>query len=215
MEFAFASALSIPSPASSPPVRRLRLFKPHPRPSLVVLAAFATPVSILSLALALFFFFSFLALSAVPLIQDAELENKKHALLREVQDTQRGLVTTADQRASIQEALVLVSLFFFFSSWFVVNSSWLGGNGCRSRLKPMVLALPSTWRSWMALGAWITAPLLMSSCSSRLPTAFPSCRCGIWFSFCSFDSIGIWLVVQLWAGLCVGWSNFPEVWMPG
>ncbi|XP_024024063.1 probable plastid-lipid-associated protein 10, chloroplastic [Morus notabilis] len=37
-----------------------------------------------------------------------EVENKKHDLLRAIQDTQRGLVTTADQRSSIEEALVTV-----------------------------------------------------------------------------------------------------------
>ncbi|XP_057967585.1 probable plastid-lipid-associated protein 10, chloroplastic [Malania oleifera] len=37
-----------------------------------------------------------------------ELETKKHHLLRVIQDTQRGLVTTADQRSSIEEALVIV-----------------------------------------------------------------------------------------------------------
>lgn len=37
-----------------------------------------------------------------------ELENKKHDLLRIVQDTERGLKTTADQRSSIEEAMVIV-----------------------------------------------------------------------------------------------------------
>ncbi|KAK9093663.1 hypothetical protein Scep_025132 [Stephania cephalantha] len=37
-----------------------------------------------------------------------EVESKKHDLLRTVQDTQRGLVTTADQRSEIEEALVCV-----------------------------------------------------------------------------------------------------------
>ncbi|KAK9145943.1 hypothetical protein Sjap_005846 [Stephania japonica] len=37
-----------------------------------------------------------------------EVESKKHDLLRAVQDTQRGLVTTADQRSEIEEALVCV-----------------------------------------------------------------------------------------------------------
>ncbi|XP_073111865.1 probable plastid-lipid-associated protein 10, chloroplastic [Elaeis guineensis] len=37
-----------------------------------------------------------------------ELENRKYDLLRAVHDTQRGLVTTADQRSSIEEALVRV-----------------------------------------------------------------------------------------------------------
>ncbi|KAK9269753.1 hypothetical protein L1049_001531 [Liquidambar formosana] len=40
--------------------------------------------------------------------QAFELENKKHDLLRAIQDTQRGLVTTTDQRFSIEEALVSV-----------------------------------------------------------------------------------------------------------
>jgi hypothetical protein len=37
---------------------------------------------------------------------DFVLENKKHDLLRAIQDTQRGLVTSTDQRSSIEEALV-------------------------------------------------------------------------------------------------------------
>lgn len=37
---------------------------------------------------------------------DSELENKKHLLLTSVQDTQRGLLTTPDQRSCIEEALV-------------------------------------------------------------------------------------------------------------
>ncbi|KAF6156772.1 hypothetical protein GIB67_033241 [Kingdonia uniflora] len=37
-----------------------------------------------------------------------EVENKKHDLLRAVQDTQRGLLTTPDQRSAIEEALVCV-----------------------------------------------------------------------------------------------------------
>ncbi|KAF3430936.1 hypothetical protein FNV43_RR25666 [Rhamnella rubrinervis] len=39
---------------------------------------------------------------------ECEVENKKHHLLRAIQDTQRGLLTTADQRSSIEEALVCV-----------------------------------------------------------------------------------------------------------
>lgn len=37
-----------------------------------------------------------------------EVENKKHDLLRAIQDTQRGAVTTAHQRSSIEEALISV-----------------------------------------------------------------------------------------------------------
>ncbi|CAL2244668.1 unnamed protein product [Prunus armeniaca] len=39
---------------------------------------------------------------------EVEVESKKHELLRAIQDTQRGLVTTDDQRSSIEEALVSV-----------------------------------------------------------------------------------------------------------
>nr|GMC51599.1 probable plastid-lipid-associated protein 10, chloroplastic isoform X3 [Ipomoea batatas] len=42
---------------------------------------------------------------------EIELENKKYELLRIIQDTQRGLATTADQRSSIEEALVSVEAF--------------------------------------------------------------------------------------------------------
>ncbi|GAB2282375.1 Probable plastid-lipid-associated protein 10, chloroplastic, variant 2 [Dionaea muscipula] len=42
---------------------------------------------------------------------DCELENKKQDLLRAIQDTQRGLNTTADQRLAIEEALVSVEGF--------------------------------------------------------------------------------------------------------
>ncbi|XP_058105178.1 probable plastid-lipid-associated protein 10, chloroplastic isoform X4 [Magnolia sinica] len=38
----------------------------------------------------------------------AELESRKHDLLRAAQETQRGLIATSDQRASIEEALVCV-----------------------------------------------------------------------------------------------------------
>lgn len=39
-------------------------------------------------------------------MSEVEVENKKHDLLRAVQETQRGLVATADQRSVIEEALV-------------------------------------------------------------------------------------------------------------
>ncbi|XP_022770687.1 probable plastid-lipid-associated protein 10, chloroplastic isoform X4 [Durio zibethinus] len=41
-------------------------------------------------------------------VSEVELENRKHDLLLAVQDTQRGLVATADQRSVIEEALVCV-----------------------------------------------------------------------------------------------------------
>ncbi|WVZ25505.1 hypothetical protein V8G54_004049 [Vigna mungo] len=46
--------------------------------------------------------------SSFPPAYDSELETKKHLLLTSVQDTQRGLLTTPDQRSSIEEALVNV-----------------------------------------------------------------------------------------------------------
>ncbi|GMH20851.1 hypothetical protein Nepgr_022693 [Nepenthes gracilis] len=46
-------------------------------------------------------------INAEPAI-DFELENKKHDLLRAVQDTERGFKATAEQRSSIEEALVTV-----------------------------------------------------------------------------------------------------------
>ncbi|XP_052190535.1 probable plastid-lipid-associated protein 10, chloroplastic isoform X2 [Diospyros lotus] len=54
--------------------------------------------------------FPCLAAVAAPPTRDTELdvENRKHRLLNAIQDTQRGLVTTADQRSSIEEALVSV-----------------------------------------------------------------------------------------------------------
>nr|GMC47273.1 probable plastid-lipid-associated protein 10, chloroplastic isoform X3 [Ipomoea batatas] len=42
---------------------------------------------------------------------EIELENRKYELLRIIQDTQRGLAATADQRSSIEEALVSVEAF--------------------------------------------------------------------------------------------------------
>ncbi|XP_021733444.1 probable plastid-lipid-associated protein 10, chloroplastic isoform X2 [Chenopodium quinoa] len=40
-----------------------------------------------------------------------EVENKKHDLLRAIQETERGLKTTPDQRSSIEEALVTVEKY--------------------------------------------------------------------------------------------------------
>ncbi|KAK4267715.1 hypothetical protein QN277_024459 [Acacia crassicarpa] len=54
--------------------------------------------------------FACLAAIATPETQayDIELEDKKHTLLSAIQETQRGLSTTADQRSSIEESLVNV-----------------------------------------------------------------------------------------------------------
>ncbi|XP_065626961.1 probable plastid-lipid-associated protein 10, chloroplastic isoform X2 [Quercus suber] len=51
-----------------------------------------------------------LATAATQTSQASEfmVENKKHDLLRAIQETKRGLVATADQRSSIEEALVSV-----------------------------------------------------------------------------------------------------------
>uniref|UniRef100_A0A803L861 Plastid lipid-associated protein/fibrillin conserved domain-containing protein n=1 Tax=Chenopodium quinoa TaxID=63459 RepID=A0A803L861_CHEQI len=43
--------------------------------------------------------------------QSYEVENKKHDLLRAIQETERGLKTTPDQRSSIEEALVTVEKY--------------------------------------------------------------------------------------------------------
>ncbi|KAF7814649.1 putative plastid-lipid-associated protein 10, chloroplastic [Senna tora] len=57
--------------------------------------------------------FPCLASIATPATQgyDIELENKKHELLCSIQETQRGLSTTADQRSSIEESLVNVEAY--------------------------------------------------------------------------------------------------------
>ena len=57
--------------------------------------------------------FPCLASVATPAAQayDVESENKKHQLLSSVQETQRGLLTTADRRSSIEEALVNVEAY--------------------------------------------------------------------------------------------------------
>ncbi|XP_058105176.1 probable plastid-lipid-associated protein 10, chloroplastic isoform X2 [Magnolia sinica] len=52
--------------------------------------------------------FRCLAQVAVHTNPAAELESRKHDLLRAAQETQRGLIATSDQRASIEEALVCV-----------------------------------------------------------------------------------------------------------
>ncbi|TKY64702.1 plastid-lipid-associated protein 10 [Spatholobus suberectus] len=57
------------------------------------------------------FTFRNFSLPSSALAYDSELENKKHQLLTSVQDTQRGLLTTPDQRFSIEEALVNVEAY--------------------------------------------------------------------------------------------------------
>ncbi|GAB4830383.1 Probable plastid-lipid-associated protein 10, chloroplastic [Ancistrocladus abbreviatus] len=78
---------------------------------------------------------------------DFELENKKHDLLRAVQDTQRGLSATADQRSSIEEAIVTVE-------------------GYDAGVPIDMLQLDGTWRL-----QYTTAPdvLVLFEASERLP----------------------------------------------
>ncbi|XP_027344738.1 probable plastid-lipid-associated protein 10, chloroplastic [Abrus precatorius] len=87
MELAFRSPLNPPSPSPSTATRRpnypVRPFRSTTRK------------------------FSLLSAQAY----DYELENKKHQLLTSVQDTQRGLLVTTDQRCCIEEALVNVEAF--------------------------------------------------------------------------------------------------------
>lgn len=45
-------------------------------------------------------------ITQVVIDNELDLEHKKHDLLRAVQDTQRGLTATSDQRSIIEEALV-------------------------------------------------------------------------------------------------------------
>ncbi|KAL5577845.1 hypothetical protein UlMin_019544 [Ulmus minor] len=78
---------------------------------------------------------------------DFEVENKKYELLNAVQDTQRGLVATPDQRSSIEEALVDVEGY--------------------NRGAPIDLAkLDGTWRL-----QYTSAPdvLVLFEAASRLP----------------------------------------------
>ncbi|CAN0888937.1 hypothetical protein LINGRAHAP2_LOCUS15980 [Linum grandiflorum] len=50
-----------------------------------------------------------LATDTVSRSPEYQIEEKKHDLLRAVQETQRGLVTTPDQRSTIEELLVCLS----------------------------------------------------------------------------------------------------------
>ena len=56
-----------------------------------------------------------------------EVESRKHDLLRAIQDTKRGLETTADQRSSIEEALVcfLSFAFAFMESYRLLHRVFL------------------------------------------------------------------------------------------
>ncbi|KAB1211400.1 putative plastid-lipid-associated protein 10, chloroplastic [Morella rubra] len=78
---------------------------------------------------------------------DLVLENKKQDLLRATQDTQRGLVTTADQRSSIEEALVSVE-------------------GCNMGSPIDLVKLDGTWRL-----QYTSAPdvLVLFEAAARLP----------------------------------------------
>lgn len=55
-----------------------------------------------------------------------DLERRKHQLLTAIQDTQRGLVTSADQRSTIEEALVFFFFFFaFINSAILFSIPWM------------------------------------------------------------------------------------------
>eukprot|EP00262_Sarcandra_glabra_P004024 TRINITY_DN1498_c0_g1_i4.p1 TRINITY_DN1498_c0_g1~~TRINITY_DN1498_c0_g1_i4.p1 ORF type:complete len:275 (-),score=37.92 TRINITY_DN1498_c0_g1_i4:229-1053(-) len=90
MELACPSSLSIPFPSNKQ--------RHRPKPILTVQRATGK---------------TFRCLADVATYSDPaiEVERRKHDLLRAVQDTQRGFVTTADQRSSIEEALVSVERY--------------------------------------------------------------------------------------------------------
>ncbi|KAF8379871.1 hypothetical protein HHK36_027336 [Tetracentron sinense] len=101
-----------------------------------------------------------------------EIESKKHQLLRAIQETQRGLVTTADQRSSIEEALVRFPLCSspFCNSTFVsirLQNKW---QVCVERYDagaPIDLGrLDGTWRL-----QYTSAPdvLILLDSAARLP----------------------------------------------
>lgn len=63
-------------------------------------------------------FFDLLSLCKV---SEYALENKKHDLLRAVQDTRRGLLATVDQRSLIEEALVCSSTHYFSALFHYIS----------------------------------------------------------------------------------------------
>ncbi|XP_061355934.1 probable plastid-lipid-associated protein 10, chloroplastic [Gastrolobium bilobum] len=91
MDLAFRSPLYLPSPSTTTAATTTR------RPNYLVRRLRSTTWK-LSMSM------------TIPSAQayDSVLENKKHQLLNSLQDTQRGLLTTPDQRSSIEEALVNV-----------------------------------------------------------------------------------------------------------
>ncbi|KAJ3682198.1 hypothetical protein LUZ60_014771 [Juncus effusus] len=82
MELAFRSPINILLPKANPPSLARRL----PTPSRAAISAVVSP-------------------------PPKELESRKYSLLQAIQETQRGLVTTPDQRSAIEEALVLVEQY--------------------------------------------------------------------------------------------------------
>ncbi|XP_072963536.1 probable plastid-lipid-associated protein 10, chloroplastic [Typha angustifolia] len=87
MDLAFSSLLPIPpTKAAVRPSLRFRSFPPPTKKSSRIAASIAPSPSV-------------------------ELEQRKHDLLRAIQETQRGLITTPDQRSAIEEALVCVEKY--------------------------------------------------------------------------------------------------------
>ncbi|CAH1416498.1 unnamed protein product [Lactuca virosa] len=86
--------------------------------------------------------------SSPPQINETELENKKYDLLKAVQDTQRGLTTTPNQRSEIEESLVDLE-------------------SCRVDNEPIDLEkLDGTWRLQYTSASDV---LVLLDSSSRLP----------------------------------------------
>lgn len=82
----------------APPIKKVSCWTKLPIP---------TPISVTKHHSKTFWQRSSSATSAAPTINH-ELETKKYDLLTITQDTERGLKTTADQRSSIEEAMVIV-----------------------------------------------------------------------------------------------------------
>lgn len=86
--------------------------------------------------------------------RELDLEHKKHQLLRAVQETQRGLTATSDQRSIIEEALVqslcymllIYFVFFFFMSLDLVETFQVTVEGFNGGEAIDLVKLDGTWR---------------------------------------------------------------------
>ncbi|XWS76772.1 hypothetical protein CRYUN_Cryun01aG0206400 [Craigia yunnanensis] len=113
-------------------------------------------------------------------VSEVELENKKHDLLLAVQDTQRGLVATADQRSVIEEALVSVE-------------------GYNMGAPIDLVMLDGTWRL-----QYTSAPdvLILLEAAARLPflqvgQIFQKFECRDQFSGCVIRNVVRWSIPNL------------------